>query len=109
MHSEEDDKLMRIFINEHDMYKHRPLFEAIINKANELGLASATAYRGLMGYGLDRRLKTNAILELSSDLPVIVELIDTPENLEKIIPFIDEAVSEGFVTVESVHVFKYRK
>lgn len=109
MHSEEDDKLMRIFINERESYQHRPLFEAIITKANELGIATATAYRGLMGYGLDRRLKTSAILELSANLPVIVELIDIPEKLEKIIPFLDVAVSEGFVTIESVHVFKYKK
>jgi len=109
MHSEEEDKLLRIFISEHDTYGHRPLFEVIINKAKELGLAGATAYRGIMGFGADKRMKSNNILELSADLPVVIEIIDAPEQLQRLMPFLDEAVQEGFVTVESVHVFKYRK
>ncbi len=106
---EEEDKLVRIFINETDMYKHKPLFEVIINKARELGIAGATVFRGIMGYGADKRMKTSSILELSSDLPLVIEIVDKPENLEKLLPFLDESVEEGFVTIESVHVYKYKK
>ena len=62
-----------------------------------------------MGYGADKRMKTNSILELSSDMPLVIEIADKPEMIEKLLPFLEESVAEGFVTLESVHVYKFRK
>jgi len=77
-------------------------------KARELGLAGATVIRGTMGFGASSRVHTAKILRLSEDLPIVVELVDTKENLNKLMPFIDENVTEGLVTMENVRVIKYR-
>ena len=104
----ENGKLLRIFIGESDKYGNTALYEAIILKARELGLAGATAVRGIMGFGADSRMHTAKLLELSDDLPVIIELVDTGENLNKLMPFLDENVTEGLITLEDVKVLKYR-
>lgn len=104
----ENGKLLRIFIGESDKYEGKALYEAIILKARELGLAGATAVRGVMGFGADSRMHTAKLLELSEDLPVIIELVDTGENLTKLMPFLDENVTEGLITLEDVKVLKYR-
>lgn len=104
----EEGMLMRIYIGEKDKKDGKPLFEAIVLKARELNLAGATAIRGIMGFGADSRMHTAKILRLSEDLPVLIELVDTKENLDKIIPFLDEYVKEGLITMEKVHVIKYR-
>jgi hypothetical protein len=108
MHSEEKDTLLRIYIGENDHYKGRPLYEAIVKKARELDLAGATVLRGIMGFGADSRLKSAHILDLSNDLPIVIEIIDNPEQVQKILPFLDEAVTEGLVTLETIQVIKYR-
>ena len=108
MHSEEKDTLLRIYIGENDRYKGRPLYEAIVKKARELDLAGATVLRGIMGFGADSRLKSAHILDLSNDLPIVIEIIDNPEQVQKILPFLDEAVTEGLVTMETIQVIKYR-
>ncbi|WP_304224105.1 DUF190 domain-containing protein [Gracilinema caldarium] len=108
MHSEEKDILLRIFIGENDHHKGRPLYEAIVKKARELDLAGATVLRGIMGFGADSRLKSAHILDLSNDLPIVIEIIDKPEQIDKLIPFLDEVVTEGLVTIESIRVLKYR-
>jgi uncharacterized protein len=104
----ENGKLLRIFIGESDKWKHQPLYEAIVLKARELGLAGATVLRGPMGYGASSRLHTSKILRLSLDLPLIIEIVDSQENVEKLLPFLDEMVQEGLVTLEDVRVLKYR-
>ena len=104
----EEGMLMRIYIGEKDKKDSKPLFEAIVLKARELNLAGATAIRGIMGFGADSRMHTAKILRLSEDLPVLIEMVDTKENLDKIIPFLDEHVKEGLITMEKVHVIKYR-
>lgn len=104
----ENGKLLRIFIGESDKYGDKALYEAIILKARELGLAGATAVRGVMGFGADSRMHTAKLLELSEDLPMIIELVDTGENLDKLMPFLDENVTEGLITLEDVKVLKYR-
>lgn len=104
----ENGKLLRIFIGESDKYGDKALYEAIILKARELGLAGATAVRGVMGFGADSRMHTAKLLELSEDLPVIIELVDTGENLNKLMAFLDENVTEGLITLEDVKVLKYR-
>jgi len=104
----ENGKLLRIFIGESDKRGGKPLYEAITLKARELGLAGATVTRGIMGFGADSRMHTAKLLELSDDLPVIIELVDTGENLNKLMPFLDENVTEGLITLEDVKVIKYR-
>lgn len=104
----EDGRLLRIFIGESDKADGRPLYEAIVLKARELNLAGATVLRGIMGFGADSRMHTAKLLELSEDLPVIIEIVDVKENLDKLMPFLDERVQEGLITLEDVKVIKYR-
>ena len=104
----EDGMLLRIFIGESDSCRGKPLYEQIVLKAREMNLAGATVIRGIMGFGADSRMHTAKILRLSEDLPIIVEIVDTEENLNKIIPFLDETVEEGLITLEKARVIKYR-
>jgi hypothetical protein len=108
MHSIEDGRLLRIMVGESDRHEGRPLYEAIVLKARELGLAGATVTRAVMGYGASSRLHTAKILRLSLDLPMVIEIADRMENLERILPFLDEAVRGGVVTLEPVQVLHYR-
>lgn len=100
--------LLRIFIGETDRYEGKALYEAIVLKARELNLAGATVTRGIMGFGANSRVHTAKILRLSEDLPIVVEIVDTRENLQKLWPFLDAAVSEGLITMEPVEVAMYR-
>lgn len=100
--------MLRIFIGENDRYNGKPLYEQIVLRARELNLAGATVTRGILGFGADSRIHSSKILELSEDLPIVIEIVDTEENIEKLIPFIDETVTEGLVTLEKMRVIKYR-
>jgi PII-like signaling protein len=104
----EEGILLRIFMGETDRIHGKALYEQIVLKARELGLAGATVIRGTMGFGASSRVHTTKILRLSEDLPVVIELVDTEENLNKLMPFIDENVTEGLVTMEKIRVIKYR-
>ena len=104
----EEGILLRIFIGETDRIHGKVLYEQIVLKARELGLAGATVIRGTMGFGASSQVHLAKILRLSEDLPVVIELVDTEENLNKLMPFIDENVTEGLVTMEKVRVIKYR-
>jgi hypothetical protein len=104
----EEGMLLRIFIGESDIVKGKPLYEQIVLKARELNLAGATVLRGIMGFGADSRMHTAKLLRLSEDLPVVIELVDTEDNLNKILPFLDEVVVEGLITLEKIRVIKYR-
>jgi len=104
----EEGLLLRIFIGEDDHYKGRPLYEQIVLKAREMNLAGATVTRGIMGFGADSRLHTSKFLRLSEDLPIVIELVDKEERLLTLIPFLDEVVEEGLITLEKVRVIKYR-
>lgn len=108
MKQPQEGQLLRIFIGESDSWHGRPLFEAIVLKARELHLAGATVTRGIMGYGADSKIHSAKILRLSEDLPMVVEIVDSPEMIDQIIPFLDEAVTEGLITRENVRVIKYR-
>jgi len=101
-------QLLRIFIGESDRWHHQPLYEAIVMKAREAGLAGATVLRGAMGFGASSHLHTAKILRLSMDLPVVIEIVDTPEKIEQFVPILDEMVNEGLVTLENVQILKYR-
>lgn len=102
-------KRLRIYIGETDSYKGRALYQVLVEKAKELDLAGATAFRGLMGYGANSRIHTAKIMDLSSDLPMIVEIIDSEEYIKKLLPYIDEMVQEGLVTIDDIEVIKYGK
>jgi PII-like signaling protein len=104
----ENGKLLRIFIGESDRWHHQPLYEAIVLKARELGLAGATVLRGPMGYGANSRLHTAKILRLSEDLPIIIEIVDSEEKVNLLLPQLDEMITDGLVTLEDVRVLKYR-
>jgi uncharacterized protein len=108
MKTPEQGKLLRIFIGESDRWRHQPLYEAIVLKARELGLAGATVLRGPMGFGANSRLHTAKILRLSMDLPMVIEIVDAEEKIKLLLPFLDEMVLEGLVTLEDVQVLKYR-
>jgi PII-like signaling protein len=100
--------LLRIFIGESDRLHGHPLYEAIVLKARELHLAGATVLRGPLGFGASSRLHTAKIMRLSEDLPVIIEIVDSKEKIDELMPHIDAMVSEGLVTLERVQVLKYR-
>jgi len=100
--------LLRIFIGESDTWHGKPLYEAIVQVAREEGLAGATVLRGIEGFGADSRLHTSRILRLSEDLPVLIEIADTEENINRVLPKLDEMVGEGLLTLEQVHVIAYR-
>ena len=108
MKLEGEGKLLRLFIGESDTWHGKPLYQAIVERVREEGLAGATVLRGIEGFGADSRLHTARILRLSEDLPVVVEIVDSAEQIERILPVLDEMVGEGMVTVERVEVIAYR-
>ena len=103
-----EGKLLRILVAETDTHNGKPLYETIVLKARELNLAGATVFRGIMGFGAASRIHSIKVLRLSEDLPVMIEIVDIEENIEKILPFLDETVKEGLITMEKVEVIKYR-
>lgn len=104
----ENGQLLRIFIGESDVWEGEPLYRAIVMKVKELGMAGATVLHGVMGFGANSRVHTTKLLELSTDLPVVVEIVDTADKVELLMPFLDRAVEEGMITIESVKVLRYR-
>ena len=104
----EQGYLLRVFVGESDKHGHVPLYEAIVSKARETGLAGATVLRGVMGYGRHSVMHTAKILRLSEDLPMIVEIVDSLEKIEAFLPILDTMVPEGLVTLEQVRVIHYR-
>ena len=108
MKLEGEGTLLRIFIGELDKWHHQPLYEAIVLRARELGLAGATVLRGPMGFGAHSRLHAAKILRLSEDLPVIIEIVDKEERIHAFLPELDAMVGDGLVTLEKVRVITYR-
>ena len=106
-----EGKLLRIFLGEADRYEGRPLFEAIVRKARELGLAGATVWQGIEGFGARSRIHTAKILRLSEDLPVVVEVVDSAEKIRALLPYLDTmmeaAGSGGLITLEKAEIIKY--
>ena len=109
MKEPENGVLLRIFIGESDKEpgRDRPLYEAIVRRAREAHLAGATVLRGPMGFGRHSRVHTAKLLELSTDLPVVIEIVDAEEKVEAFLPTVDELVSEGLVTLEAVRIVRY--
>jgi len=107
MNTGETGQLLRVFIGESDAHAGQPLYRAIVLKARELGLAGATVLRGAMGFGANSRMHTTGLLELSTDLPILIEIVDSAEKIALLLPFLDEVVAEGLITIEAVHIFRY--
>ena len=108
MNIPEDGYLLRIFVGESDRHGHHPLYEAIVLKAREAGLAGATVLRGVMGYGRHSILHTAKILRLSEDLPMVIEIVDSLEKIEGFLPELDEMIRDGLVTLEQIRVIQYK-
>ena len=99
--------LVRIFIGEFDKWHHQSLATALLERVRREGFAGATVFRGLAGFGAHSVLHTSHILRLSEDLPIVIEIVDDEEHIEKLLPLLDEMVTEGLVTMEKVRVVKY--
>ncbi len=107
-----DGKLLRIFLGEVDQYQRKPLFEAIVLKAREMGMAGATVLRGVQGFGAGSRvIHTAKILRLSEDLPIVVEIVDTEDRIKALLPAVDEMIEStgcgAMVTIEKAKIIKY--
>jgi PII-like signaling protein len=100
--------LLRIFIGESDRWQFKPLYEAIVLKAREMHLAGATVLRGQMGFGKSSRLHTAKILQLSMDLPLVIEIVDSEEKIHEFLPELDKMMGGGLLTLEPVKVIQYR-
>ena len=103
----EEATLLRIFLGESDRVDGRPLYEAIVLKARELQLAGATVHRGVMGFGNSSRLHTTKVLRLSEDLPIVVEIVDTEEKIQALMPWLESAITGGLITLERARVIRY--
>jgi len=100
-------QLLRIFIDENVSLHGKLLYEDIVLKCQELGLEGATVLRGIMGYGAHGSIHTSKILRLSEDMPVVIEIVDSEDKINSILPYIGTVVSEGLVTIEDIRVIKY--
>lgn len=100
--------LVRIYIGESDQWHGQPLYQAIVQLLRERGLAGATVLRGIEGFGAKQHLHTTRILSLSSDLPVLIEVVDQEDRLRAVLPELDAMVGDGLITLEKVEVIAYR-
>ncbi len=108
MDNDADKKLLRIYIGEADNYEGRPLYQAIVEKLREEGVAGATVTRGVEGFGRSSLLHTANVLRLSEDLPLVIECVDTADRIEEILPTLDDMIEDGLVTLQDVEVRLYR-
>jgi PII-like signaling protein len=100
-------KMLRIHFGEDDQWHGRPLYQAIVERCRELDIAGATVFRGIQGYGASTRIRRPHLLQFSPDAPILVQIIDTDENIQRLIPALDEMVSEGLIAMSDVEVIKY--
>lgn len=100
-------KMLRIYFGENDKWDDKPLYRAIVEKCRELDIAGATVFRGIEGYGASTLIHRAHLLSFSSDAPIMVSVIDSDENVQKLIPFLDQVVGEGLIAVSDVEVIKY--
>ena len=102
-------KRLRVYLGESDHWKRRSLYQAIVEKAKELDMAGATVFRGMMGYGASSRIHKASVVDLSCDLPILIEIIDSEVYIQKLLPFLDEVMEEGMITLDDIEVIKYGK
>lgn len=103
-----EGKLLRIFVGEADKWRGKPLYEEIVLLAKKEGMAGATAIKGFLGFGCKSHMHTAKLLRLSEDLPVVIEIVDSEEKINRFLPYLDEMVEEGLVTLEKANVVMYR-
>jgi hypothetical protein len=103
-----EGKLLRIFIGESDKWEGQPLYEAIVHLARREGMSGATVLKGIMGFGRNSHLHTAKLLRLSEDLPVLIEIVDSEEKINRLLPKLDNMVKDGLMTLEKVQVILYR-
>ena len=104
----QESRLLRIFIGESDKFEHKSLHEAIVQKVRELGLAGATVLRGSAGFGANSVVHTSHLLEMSTDLPIVIEIVDDQEKIKLLLPHLETMVREGMITMEYVMILMYR-
>ncbi len=111
MKIEGEAKLLRIFVGETDKHSHVPVYEVIVNEARKQNLAGATVYKGIMGYGGNSRIHRAKFLEMSEDLPLVIEIVDEQKKIESFIPTVDKIFEEsncgGLITLEKAEIIKY--
>jgi len=111
METKNDTKLLRIFIGELDKHNKKPLYEEIVNKARSSKIAGATVWRGILAYGASSVVHKTKIMELSADLPLIIEIVDSEEKIDYFIPVLNDLFREskcgGLITIEKVQIIKY--
>jgi PII-like signaling protein len=108
MHIPHEAVLLRVFLGESDRWEHKPLYQAIVLKAREMHMAGATVLRGPMGFGKSSRLHSAKILRLSMDLPLVIEIADSEEKIRAFLPYLDQMMKGGLVTMEKIQVIDYR-
>ena len=108
MKLEGEAQLLRVFMGESDKWHGAPLYEAIVLEARKRGLAGATVMRGFMGFGAHSRIHTAKLLELSQDLPIVIEIVDAPDKIEAFMPDLEQMVGDGLITLERAEVLLYR-
>ena len=111
MQTNTDAKLLRIFVGESDKFEGKPVYEELVLKAREAGLAGATVIKGIMGFGANSKIHTSKILAMSEDLPLIIEIVDELNKIEKFIPVVNNIFEKanigGLVTIEKAQIIKY--
>ena len=103
-----ESALLRIFIGEDEKFEGRPAYEAIVMKARELNMAGATVTRGILGFGKTSRIHAAKVLEMSGDLPLVIEIVDTEDKLNNLLPVIEKMHKGGLVTLEKAKVLHYK-
>lgn len=108
MKSESTGKLLRIFVGESDRHGAQPLYTAIVERARKAGLGGATVFKGIEGFGGHSVVHAARVFDLSTDLPILIEIVDSEENIRGFIPILDEMVHEGLITLETVEIIRYK-
>lgn len=99
--------MVRIFFGESDTWHHQRLETALLERLRREGFAGATVFRGVAGFGANSVIHTTHLLELSADLPVVIEVVDTDEHVQRLLPILDEMLDDGLVTMEKVRILRY--
>lgn len=100
-------KMLRIHFGEDDQWQGRPLYEAIVERCRKLDIAGATVYRGIAGYGASTIIRKSNLFHFSADAPILIQIVDTAENIQRLLPALDEMVAEGLIAVSDVEVIRY--
>lgn len=102
-------QVLRVFVGETDKYQGVPVYEWLLKKAKEHGLAGGTAVRGIAGFGAHSQMHSSKILDISANLPIVIEIIDMPDKIEQFLPIVEEAIKEGLATIEPAQIRLFRK